>query len=529
MTYSKHNLRSFEPNLLDRRRFLKTTAALGAAGAFNATLGLPSAAAQTPKNGGTLRQALRGGATSDTLQGATLQAAHPINVSWQVRNSLTEIDADGKVIGELAESWEASPDGKTWAFNLRQGVEFHNGKSLEAADVIHSLNQHRGEDSQSAVAGIMKVISDIRADGKQTVIIELSSGNADFAYLMSDYHLVIAPDGTVGEQWDEGVGTGPFILESWEPGIRALTKKNPNYFKEGKPYFDAVETLNIADVMARSSALQTGEVDVIEDPDLKTLHLLQRLPNVNIIEVGGTRHFPYPMLMTVAPFDNHDVQMALKYAIDREAWVEKILLGHGYVGNDHPVGRNQPYYAESLDQRVYDPDKARYHLKQAGMENLTVPLVAADVYSGGVDGAVLYQESASAAGINIEVQKLPKDGYWVEVPLKKAWHVSSLAGRPTVDWVMSVSYAADAPWNDTTWANERFNQLLVEARAEFDEAKRAEMYFEMQQLVRDDCPTVIPAFANFISCTTDKIGTPEKIATNSQLDGLRNFERWWFV
>ena len=139
---------------------------------------------------------------------------------------------------------------------------------------------------------------------------------------------------------------------------------------------------------------------------------------------------------------------------------------------------------------------------------------------------VLYyiKRSANAVGINIDVQKLPKDGYWVEVPLKKPWHVSSLAGRATVDWVMSVSYAADAPWNDTTWANERFNELLVQARAEFDEAKRAEMYFEMQQLVRDDCPTVIPAFANFISCTTDKIGTPEKIATNAQLDGLRNHE-----
>ena len=343
--------------------FLRTTAALGAAGAINATLGLQSTHAITPKQGGTLRQALRGGATSDTLEGATLQAAHPISVSWQVRNSLTEIDADGNLTGELAESWEASDDGKTWVFKLRPGVEFHNGKSLEAADVVHSLNQHRGEESKSAVAGIMKPISDIKADGNQTVVVELESGNADFAYLMSDYHLVIAPEGTSGEQWDEGIGTGPFILEAWEPGIRALTKKNPNYFKEGKPYFDAIESLNIADVMARTSALQTGEVDVTEDPDLKTLHLLERLPNINIIEVGGTRHFPYPMLMTTAPFDNPDVQMALKLSIDRDAWVEKILLGHGYVGNDHPVGRNQRYFAESLEQRVYDPDKAKFSSK----------------------------------------------------------------------------------------------------------------------------------------------------------------------
>lgn len=531
MTASKNkNLRYLESNNSDRRRFLKATAAIGVAGAISTTVGIQPAYSAAPKRGGVLRQALRGGATTDNLNGATLQAAHPINVSWQVRNCLTEIDAGGKLVDELAESWEASAGGKVWVFNLRKGVEFHNGKTLEAADVIYSLNVHRGEDSKSVVSGIMNAISDIKADGKHRIIVELSNPNADFAYLMSDYHVVIVPEGTTGDQWNEGVGTGPFILESWKPGVRAYTTRNPNYFKEGRPYFDAVETLNIADVSARTSALQTGEVDVIEDPDLKTLHLLERLPNINVIEVGGTRHFPYPMLKTIPPFDNKDVQMALKLGVDREAWVEKVLTGHGYVGNDHPVGRNQLYFAEALEQRVYDPDKARFHLKKAGYDNnLNVELSAADVYSGGLDGAVLYQASAKAAGINMNVKRLAKDGYWSEVPLKAPWHVSSLAGRATVDWVMSVSYAADAPWNDTTWANERFNKLLVEARGVFDEAKRAEMYFEMQQLVRDDCPTVIPAFANFISCTTDKIGAPEKVASNSQLDGLKNCERWWFT
>jgi len=319
MTASKQNLRRLQPNQLDRRQFLKTTAALCSAGIIGTTMGLQSAYASTPKRGGLLRQALRGGATTDTLIGGTLQAAHPINVSWQVRNNLTEIDANGNVVGELAEAWEASAGGKVWAFDLRKGVEFHNGKSLEAADVIHSLNLHRGEDSGSAVSGIMNAISDIKADGKHKVIVELASPNADFAFLMSDYHLVIGPEGTTGEQWDEGIGTGPFILEDWEPGVRAFTNRNPNYFKEGLPYFDAVETLNVADVAARTSALQTGEVDVIEDPDLKTLHLLERLPSINVLEVGGTRHFPYPMLMTLPPFDNKDVQMALKLSINRGA------------------------------------------------------------------------------------------------------------------------------------------------------------------------------------------------------------------
>ena len=529
MTQANRHSTQAGPFRYDRRSFLKGTS-LAAAGALTgaALAGRPGFAA-TPKPGGTLRQALRGGSTSDSLDGTTLQAAHPISVSWQLRNNLTEIDANGDVVGELAESWEVSDDAKLWAFKLRKGVEFHNGKTLEASDVVHSLNQHRGKDTKSGAASIVSGIAEIRADGKETVLIELAEGNADLAFLMSDYHLVIGIDGTSGADWDKGIGTGPFMLEAWDPGTRALTKRNPNYFKEGRPYFDGVETLNIADVMARTNALTTGEADVIEEPDLKTLHLLKRQRGVVISEVSGTKHFPYPMLMTVPPFDNHDVQMALKLAIDREDWVQKILKGHGYVGNDHPVGRNQRYYAADLEQRTYDPDKARFHLKKAGQEGLAIPLFTAEVYPGGVDGAVLYQEAAKAAGINIEVKRLPTDGYWVEVPLKKPWHVSSLAGRPTVDWVMSVSYAAGAAWNDTTWANERFNKLLVQARAELDEARRQDMYAEMQQLVRDDCPTVIPAFANFITCMSDRIATPERLATNGQLDGLKNFERWWFA
>ncbi len=504
-------------------------AAVGAGAFLGAGIAPGRAKADAPKAGGTLRQALRGGSNSDTLDGTTLQAAHPISVSWQLRNNLTEIDAAGEVRGELAERWESADKAKVWVFELRKGVEFHNGKSLEAADVVYSLNQHRGEDTKSGAAPIVRGVTDIRADGKHRVIVELGEGNADFAHLVSDYHLVIAPEGTAGEAWDKGIGTGPFVLENWEPGVRAATTRNPNYFKEGLPYFDAVETLHIADVAARTNALRSGEADVIEEPDLKTLHLLKRQPGMVIKEVAGPRHFPYPMLMTVPPFDNPDLQMALKYAIDREAWVQKILKGHGYVGNDHPVGRNQRFFAGGLEQRGYDPEKARFHLKQAGLEGATVELVAAEVYPGAVDGAVLYKEAAKAAGLTIDVKRVPSDGYWTEVPLKRAWHVSSLAGRPTVDWVMSVSYAADAPWNDTTWANERFNRLLVEARSEEDEDKRAEMYFEMQKLVRDDCPTVIPAFANFINGMNDKIGTPEVIASNGQLDGLKNFERWWFV
>ena len=141
--------------------------------------------------------------------------AHQVSVQWQLLNNLTEINGKGEVVGELAESWEASPDAKTWTFKLRKGVEFHNGKTLEAEDVIHSINVHRGEDTRSTGKGLVAAVVDIKADGKDTVVFTLESGNADFPFTVSDYHFPIGPAGSMDAEWEKGIGTGPFILESW--------------------------------------------------------------------------------------------------------------------------------------------------------------------------------------------------------------------------------------------------------------------------------------------------------------------------
>ncbi len=265
---SEHNLtKLLHDKKVSRRHFMQQAIAAGATVAAAEAMWTRSARAAEPKRGGRLRQGLHGGATSDSLRGAALLDVHNINSSWQVRNCLTEVDANGDIGGELAESWEASDDAKQWIFKLRKGVEFHNGKSLEAEDVVYSINDHRGPDAQTGASGVVSGIADIKTDGKETVIFDLNEGNADFPVLMSDYQLTVVPAGTAQTEWDKGVGTGPFILTEWDPGVRSASKRNPNYFKEGRPYFDEVETLNIADLAARSAALQTNEVDVISELD----------------------------------------------------------------------------------------------------------------------------------------------------------------------------------------------------------------------------------------------------------------------
>jgi peptide/nickel transport system substrate-binding protein len=445
-----------------------------------------------------------------------------------LRNMLVEVDYQGNAVPELAESWEAAPGAAKWIFKLRKGVEFHNGKTMDAEDVVFSFNMHRGE-TKSAAKGVTEPITDIKADGKDTVIFTLQEGNADFPYIASDYHIPIVPKGTIGKELEKGVGTGPFSMQTFEPGVRFLGKRNPNYFREGRPYFDEVEIIGIADTNARTNALMTGQVDVINRCETKTFHRLEKAPNIHALKLEGARHYTIPMMTTIKPYDNNDVRLGLKYVINREQMIKQILRGYGYLGNDHPIPRNNKYFAKDLPQRRYDPDKAKFHLKKAGMLDHTFKLHAADAaFPGAVDASVLIQESAAKAGVKIQVVREPDDGYWENVWIKKEWVQCYWSGRPTADWMFSLAYSADANWNDTKWKHPKFNELLIAARAELDDKKRRELYMECQRICSNEGATPVPAFALQLSAASKKCGFKNP-AANWEFDGFRLAERWWFV
>jgi len=514
---------------ISRRDFIKQALAAGLTLSVATSLWDKTAQAVSPKRGGKLRQALHGGGVGDTLDPATIVDAHPISTSWQVRNNLTQISNIGDVVPELAESFEASSGAKTWVFKLPKGVEFHNSKTLEAEDVIYSINYHRSPDTATGGKAAVSGIESIKADGKNTVIFNLKAGNADFPFLMADWHLPIAPAGTKGKDWDKGIGTGPFILTAWDPGARSASKRNPNYFREGLPYFDEIESLHVPDMVAQASALLTGRVDAISMVDLKILDRLLKEPRIKILETASTRHFTIPMHCNQSPFSNQDLRLALKYAVDRKELLQKVLRGHGYLGNDHPIGKTQKYFAADLPQRHLDFDKAKYHLKKSGLENVKLQLHVAEIFPGATVMAQLFQESVKKIGVDIKLINVPTDGFWSEIWLKKPLLVDFWAGRATADWMFTVGYAADSAWNTAKWKNDRFNELLLKARAETDQKKRSEMYFEMQSIVRDDGGTIVPLFSNVVVGVSDKVGTPDRLAGNFVLDGLKNHERWWYI
>ena len=511
---------------ITRRGFMQRALALGATAALATTLANQAFAEAKP--GGRFRCGLGHGSTSDSLDPATFLDLYMQTVNASARNNLTEIAQDGSLVPELAEGIDTA-DAKTWKFTLRQGVEFHNGKTLDANDVVASLNHHRGEDSKSAAKELLKPVVEMKAEGTNAVVVTLEDGNADFPVVLSDYHIPIMPaDGDMVD-WQSGTGTGAYMLESFEPGVRTTLKRNPNFFKSGFGHFDEVEIITIADVAARTNALTTGEIDAMDRVDLKTAHLLEQREGVRLVETSGTQHFTFTMRCDTPPFDNVHVRLALKHAIDREAIVRTILRGHGTLGNDHPISRSNRYHADNLEQRVYDPDMAKFHLKQAGMDSLSIDLSAADAaFAGAVDAAVLYKEHAAAAGININVVREPDDGYWSNVWMVKPYCAVYWGGRPTEDWMFSTAYAADAAWNDSFWKHDQFNQLLLAARSELDEAKRRGMYEEMQSIVSNDGGVLVPMFANYVMALSDKVGHGQ-MAANWSMDGFKCAERWWFV
>jgi ABC-type dipeptide transport system, periplasmic component len=307
---------------LTRRNFLNTSAA-GAAVALGAgILGGPARA--QPKRGGTFRCAKGHGSTTDTLNPATWENGYMLALAYGIHGYLTGVGADGSLQPELAESWEATPDAKTWRFKLRQGVTFHSGKALTPEDVVNAIQFHRGEESTSAAKPLLEAITDISTEGGDTVVFTLSAGSADFPFTFTDYHLAICPTKDGAMDWQSGDGCGPYTLVEFQPGVQARFARNENDWNQERGWFNEVELLSIVDLNARTTALISGDVHAIDKLDLKTIGLMERNPNLNIQSVAGNQHYTFAMSCNKDPYTDANVRLALKHAINREELVKSL-------------------------------------------------------------------------------------------------------------------------------------------------------------------------------------------------------------
>lgn len=514
---------------MNRRGFMSRAAALGLSATAANSMLASGAQAQSARKGGILKIGMQGGGSTDSLDPGL--AAN--NVTFQILklfgDTLVELDpSGGSVQMRLAESVESTPDAKVWTFKIRQGVTFHNGAPLTPEDVLATLRRHSDEESKSGALGLMKGIESMKVDG-QNVVVTLTVPNADLPYLMTDYHLVIQPNGGLDDP-TSGIGTGAYKLVSNEPGVRHVFEKYDGYWDPNLGHVSGVEITVINDNTARTSALQSGQVHMINRVDPKVAKLLDRAPNLSVKNVSGKGHYVFIMHCDTAPFDNNDLRLALKYAINRQEMVDKILQGYGTIGNDMPINAAYPMFDATIPQRTFDLEKAAHHYKKSGHDGSPITLRVSDVsFSGALDAAALFQQSAKAAGIPLEIKREPGDGYWSDVWNAKPFCASYWGGRPVQDQMYSTAYLSTADWNDTRFKNADFDKLLVAAKAELDQEKRKGLYSQMGRMVRDEGGLICPMFNDFVSAISDNLRGWETDPNQDLMNGYAPHKCWFAV
>ena len=510
--------------LVSRRAFLGRAAALGVGAVLANGMLATARRAAGPKKGGTLTMGLGGGESTNSLDPALAASQVPFMYLMTAGDRLTDMSPTGEVMPRMAEKVGASADAKVWTFTLRKGMKFHNGAPVTAADVVATMERHSDKNSKSGALGIMTGIESIKANGDD-VVFTLTSANADFSALMSDYHLIIQPGGGKDKP-DAGIFSGPYKIKSNEPGVRIVLEKFADYWDDSRGHFDTIEMLVINDATARNAALQSGQVQMINSVDPKVADLLKRAPGVTVDAAAGRGHYVFIMRCNVAPFDNNDLRMALKLAIDREEMVKKILNGYGSVGNDFPINAAYPLFDASIPQRKYDPEQAAHYYKKSGHSGPIVLETADGAFPGAVDAAALFQQSAKKAGIDLQIKRDPNDGYWTDVWNKRPFCASYWGGRPVQDQMYSTAYLSTADWNDTAFKDKHFDEIILKARGELDVTKRKALYHDAAMLVRDTGGAIVPMFNDFISAYNDKVAGWSDNANQDMMNGLAGVLTW---
>ena len=504
-----------------RRQVMGWLIAMGAtAGSAGSIIGSATQAiAATPKKGGSLRFAWDQHGPADTLD-PTLYTNNLDYVRGRtIYGSLTRIVSDLSAEPELAESFEPNANATEWVFKLRKDVEWHDGSKLTADDVIYSMNRHIGKDTKSKAASLVKNVKEWKKDDAHTVRAILSSPNAELPVVLGTFHFKIVKNGTT--DFSKPVGTGPFTVEEFKPGVRSTHKRFDGYWDSANgPFLDEIELFAITDNVARVSALISGDIQMMGNLNPKSISQIEAAKGVEVFSLNSGAYMDIISRFdtSYAGANNLDFVKGLKHLMRRDRILQVVQKGIGDIGNDQPVG---PAYGEAWCKDAndpvahpYDPDKAKFHLKKAGITS--AELKVAEVGPGLTDICLLLQRECAKVGFNLNVKKVPNDGYWGAIWLKDPLHVSSWNMRPTANIMMTLAYASDAKWNESAWKNERFDKLLVEARGETDAAKRKEMNCELQKICSEKCGTIIGTHRAYVDATSSKVkGLPRvPIAAN---------------
>jgi len=489
---------------ISRRDFMHYMMAAGATAAASGTLftGVSDAWANTPKRGGRVVFAGDQHGPNDTLDPALFTSAVDYFRGRMYYGSLTRLTKNLGYEPELAEEVLSNDSATEWTFKIRKGVEFHNGKTLTADDVIYTMNRHMGADSISNASSLVAMVKEWKKVNDYEVKAILSSPNADLPIALGTFHFKILQDGA--EDFSTAVGTGPYKVKEFKPGVRTVGERFGNYWGEGG-YLDEIEHFGIGDPVARLNAFLAGDVDAMVNLPPKAISQVESAPGKSVWSLESAAYINIACRKDMDMSGNHDLIMAMKHLMDRQRLVKGVYKGQASLGNDHPIGPAYFDHSPDIPQRMMDPDKAKFHFEKSGIGNTTVPIVAAEVAPGAVDQCLFLQREAAKIGMNVDVQKVTTDGYWGAVWLKAPMCVVSWNMRPTANIMMTLAFKSDAAWTETYHQDPEFDKILVEVRGVTDAAKRKEMYHTLQEKIHNDNGSIIPLYRNYVDAVSDKV------------------------
>lgn len=479
------------------RRLLSTLAVT--IGLSTALTALPAAAQ------GTVRVAL--GTTLSQLDPAKTTIGDEYVYVHLLFNGLSRIDPDMTVKPDLAESWTASDDLKTWTFKLRQGVKFHHGRVMDAEDVVATMKRILDPATGSRARTGLSMVEGVSATDPLTVEFKLNIPYAGFADIFADRNLRIVPKDKLAELSTQPIGTGPFMFKSWSPGDRLELVKNPSYFEAGLPKLDGVTLRIVPESSARMAALESGALDIVWSMPYEAVEKLKTSAVARADSVSTPTWDGVILNNDRPPFNDVRVRKALALTIDKEAIVELALFGQG-APTFSPIPPSHPYFNKALKFAPPDIAQAKKLLAEAGFPNgFDVPMQVPQEREQRVRVGVAVRDMAKAAGIRINVERVPFASYTANVAGKAQMYVDGYFARPTIDTAIYPFYHSSGSWNKQLWIykDARVDQLLDDARKTNDEAARKVIFGKFQELVEETVPGIIAYSAAHVNGVSKKV------------------------
>jgi peptide/nickel transport system substrate-binding protein len=451
--------------------------------------GAPSTGAGSvgpPQKGGTL--------TVGMISAGDTEAVDPwayLETTGYVRainlyDTLFEFDDELMLQPALAESAEASADKMTWTFRLRDGVTFHDGSALTADDLITNAQVWADPNSWPAQNGGSAIDpKQITKIDDRTVRIGLKAPDARFDRTLAflSFSVKSRNEKKVGNP----IGTGPFKFVSFDPGSRSEFERFEDHWRPEPVYLDRlVVDTSFTDENARTNALRSGQVDLAP---LVSFGLAKAIPTqtARLLRAPSGAFNNLLMAVDTAPFDDANVRQAMRLLVDRQAMVDVTFAGYGAVSNDVP-GLYTPYYDDSL-VRERDVDQARFLLKKAGKEGLTVTLDSPVVADSVTQAATLFKQQAQEAGVTVNIKQVDA-ATWGARYGTFTFSQTLYYPVPSMEFVWRNSFVSEGYVNDTHWFNspffERTKSLFEEQQRTDDESKLTEIWGELQKQQFDE-------------------------------------------